>query len=291
MTKVAESIVDLLSSFEVKRANEIDIKVLKSMTAPIVDGEEQRQIIKTFTSKDYLEDDKTGRLASFVILSPEELPLVFFSLRCGELFESTSMNKMRIGHDAYIALQEWTNGELTTKEEQDEALSKIRCAISEGLTIDDFESFDDKHKAWEYDDIIDSKKEINKVFKVYPAIELKLFGINESAKAYWKSLGLPNDKKMGECLFWTKVVEVICKVQKIVGCQYLFLFAADKDVEGQLVQYYRVRLGFDYNAKMTANKPRFDWDCQFLFQDIESLLKGRDRFISSFTKEKIVYKQ
>lgn len=89
---------------------------------------------------------------------------------------------------------------------------------------------------------------------------------------------------MGETIFFMKVVDTLEHMLNYVGCHYLYLFAADQEAEGQLVQYYRVRLGFNANAKMTANKPRFDWDCQFLFQDIESLLDRKDKFRTSFSK-------
>lgn len=257
------------------------------MTAPIVDGIEQRQIIDTFVSEKYIEDDKNGNLASFVVFSPSDVPLAFFSLRCGELFEETSVKKMKIGHNAYVALYNLSNNKLTTKSEQEDALERIRMAISEGLSVEDFELLEDKKKDWEYDDVIDANKEINKVLKAHPAVELKLFGINDSAKSYWKNLGMPKDIKMGESIFFTKVVETLQNMLSYVGCRYVYLFAADREAEGQLVQYYRVRLGFASNARMTANKPRFDWDCQFLFQDISELLKQKEDFYRR-THEEIV---
>jgi len=84
---------------------------------------------------------------------------------------------------------------------------------------------------------------------------LKLFGTNEAGKEYWKSLGLPKEIKMGETLFWLKVVDTLEQMHKYVGCQYVYLFAADKEADGQLVQYYRVRLGFKSDASLSANKP------------------------------------
>lgn len=34
-------------------------------------------------------DDSNGNLASFVVMAPTGISLIFFSLRCGELFEET----------------------------------------------------------------------------------------------------------------------------------------------------------------------------------------------------------
>lgn len=287
MGMMTESQKGLIKNLRIKRAHEVDCALLRSMTGPVIDGVEIRNIIDIFVSDKYLGDDQEGALASFVILSEDEtIPLGFFSLRCGELFEETSARKMQICHNAHVALHvlmdERSKPGSHSKDELDAAMNHIRLANNEGLGLDDFEPLEDKKKAWKYDDVIDAGKEVKKVFRSYPAIELKLFGTNNSAKDYWKTLGLPEDKKMGEVLFWTKVVDGIRDILETVGCQYLYLFAADEEAEGQLVQYYRVRLGFGADIRKSANKPRFDWDSQFLFQDMKSLFRRQDHFLKTF---------
>lgn len=274
-------------NLKIKRAHEVDRALLCSMMGPVVDGVEIRNIIDIFVSDRYLKDDKDGALASFVIMSEDETILLgFFSLRCGELFEETSARKMQICHNAYIALHvlmdERSKPGAHSKEELEAALNHIRLANGEGLGLDDFEPLEDKKKAWTYDDVIDAGKEVKKVFRSYPAVELKLFGTNSSANKYWRTLGFPEGKKMGETLFWTKVVDGVRDILETVGCQYLYLFAADEEAEGQLVQYYRVRLGFGADIRKSANKPRFDWDSQFLFQDMESLFRRQEHFLETF---------
>lgn len=276
--------LSLIESFQVKRACEVSRDVLESMKGPMVDGIEQRNIIEIFTSSEYLKDDRNGTLASFVVMSPDDIPLAFFSVRCGELFKETEMNKVRAGYDAYVALQKLASGLVLSAEDQKKSKDCILNAIKLGLSIDDFMIFYNKKKAWKGDDIMDANKGINRVVDAYPAVELKLFGVNEECKTYWKSLGLPDDKKLGECIFWLKIVDVIQSMLNYVGCQYLYLFAADKEPEGQLVQYYRVRLGFESEAGVMANKPSFDWESQFLFQGISSLLHRCAEFRRSFSK-------
>jgi hypothetical protein len=250
------------------------------MTAPIVDGKEQNQIISLFNSKEYLQDDENGNLASFVVMSPMNIPLVFFSFRCGELFKEPQVERMIIGHEAFIALQKLMENKFNSDEERLQALAAVKRAADEGLTIDDLQPLYQKKESWNEDEKLEATKEITKVLVSYPAVELKLFGTNESAKEYWKSLGFPEDMKMGETLFWLKAVEILEKITQYVGCQYVYLFAADKEAEGQLVQYYRVRLGFKSDSSLAANKPRFDWQCQFLFQSTDELLGRRKQFVS-----------
>lgn len=280
------NIKSLVDSFEIRRVREVDTRILQSMAAPVVDGKEQRQILDLFISDSNIEADKQGVIASFVVLSPTKIPLVFFSLRCGELFAETSADLMRVGHDAYVALYKLYNKEIQSQEDYSKALSTIRLAKSKGLTVEALKPLYDKQRSWEHDSILDANKEVNKVLDVFPAVELQLFGVNEAAKPYWHSLGFPNDMKMGESLFFLKVVSTIQMMMDYVGCQYLYLFAADKEAEGQLVQYYRVRLGFNSDIRLMTNKPRFDWECQFLFQDMDSLLRKKEIFFQSLVKNK-----
>lgn len=272
----------LLDGFEVRRAREIATPILRAMTGPIINGEEDRNIIEIFVSDEYLQDDAKGHLASFVVLAPTDLPMAFFSLRCGELFEKSTQYKMMLSHNACVALDFLMNNQTVTKEQYDEAMSHIQKARDEGLSIDDFEELPSKKGSLKEDELLEADKDITRVHKVHPAIEIKLFGINESARSYWKSLGLPEDKKMGETLFWTKVLEKIRQIMSVVGCEYVYLFAADNEAEGELVQYYRVRLNFASNAKMSANKPRFDYQSQFLFQSVKNLFDKQRQFFENF---------
>jgi len=280
MSKLTETALDIIEGFEIRRVRDLEGSTLKSMKGPEVDGIEQRNIIDIFTSDQYLKDDLNGNLASFVVMAPTGIPLIFFSLRCGELFEETSLAKMQICHNAYIALYKLGNNMITSETERKEAIERIRIANSDGMSIDDFEPIEDKKHDWQYDDVVDANKEINKVFKSHPAVELKLFGVNAAAENYWKSLRLPNDIKMGETLFWLKVVKTLETIMQYVGCRFAYLFAANKEAEGRLVKYYRVRLGFNSSIKMTTNKPRFDWNSQFLFQSINDLFKRKSKFVS-----------
>ena len=279
------NILEILESLTVKRVYDLDVDVLRSMTAPIIEGKEQRQIMDIFCCEKSIEEDKNGNLASFVVLAPNGFPLVFFSLRCGELFKGVSMHKMNIAHEAYLALEKLMNDRCVMQEEKDVALNKLRKAQDEGLNLDDIGNLEEKYKSWSIDKRIDGEKEVNRVLESYPAIELKLFGINKSAEVYWESIGFPRDIKMGETLFWNNVVRVLQDVRSYIGCQYVYLFAADEEPDGQLVQYYKVRLGFDANVNISTNKPHFDWKCQFLYQEMDSLFSGKKHFFHYLKNE------
>lgn len=87
---------------------------------------------------------------------------------------------------------------------------------------------------------------------------------------------------MGETLFWIKVVDKIRQMMDMVGCEFVYLFAADNEPEGELVQYYRVRLNFGSDSKMSANKPHFDYMSQFLFQSVKDLFEKQQYFLDKY---------
>jgi hypothetical protein len=121
---------------------------------------------------------------------------------------------------------------------------------------------------------------IEQVSEVLPGIELKYLGVSEDAKELWASYGLP--KRMGETLFWQCVVDKIEDICKCVGCQYLYLFAADNKPDGNLVSYYNTRLHFEKDLDLNANKPHFDFKCRFMCQEIEVLRQNKTHFFDHF---------
>lgn len=272
----------ILYSFKVKRAREIDPSILQEMRGAIINGEEIRNIIDIFSSDEYLKNDIEGHLASFVIVSPSGLPMVFFSLRCGELFEKSPTYKMQLSHAAYLAISTLMSNPSITRAKRDELMSHIKKAKKEGLSIADLEQLSSKKVLMKQDELLEVDKDITRVHKVHPAIEIKLFGTNISANSYWKSLGLPEEMKMGETLFWIKIVDKIRQMMDMVGCEFVYLFAADNEPEGELVQYYRVRLKFGSDSKMSANKPHFDYMSQFLFQSVKDLFENQQYFLDKY---------
>ena len=51
MSEIVEKALDLIDTFEVRRARDVEESILKSMTAPIVNGIEQRNIIECFSER------------------------------------------------------------------------------------------------------------------------------------------------------------------------------------------------------------------------------------------------
>lgn len=59
----------------------------------------------------------------------------------------------------------------------------------------------------------------------------------------WDGYGLPQN--LGTTVFWYFIVPKILEMLKIVGCEYVFLFAADLTPYEELIRYYSDQLKFE----------------------------------------------
>ena len=75
---------------------------------------------------------------------------------------------------------------------------------------------------------------------------------------------------------------MVMEALKYVGCQYMFLFAADKSKEEKLVRYYEDQLNFKRPDELATAKPFYDFTCKFMCHEISSLEKEREEFFANF---------
>ena len=81
---------------------------------------------------------------------------------------------------------------------------------------------------------------------------------------------------LGFGLFWCKIVPLILDIAKMVGCEYLYVFAADRSDDldaSKLITYYKQSLcfrGLDSEG-VEALKPGYDENCKGLIQPVRYL--------------------
>ena len=130
----------------------------------------------------------------------------------------------------------------------------------------------------------DEKTEANKpIYRVditFPGIEIVHFCTNDNAKEYWERQSIHHP--MGEVLFWQFIIPKIEEVQKIVGCQYVYLFAADSSEDRTLINYYNVSLKFIAQENIGTSKLKYDYCCEFLLQEISNLVGFRKEYFDNF---------
>ena len=139
---------------------------------------------------------------------------------------------------------------------------------------------------------------IMRVSQTFPGIVLTHFCRNEKY-TFPERISFP----LGFYVFWEIIVDRILCIASILGCQYLYLFAADNtdcpmnmdsainyidaDIFDEsddsnesvqtykLVEYYKNELKFEEVQGMTIVKPYYDFKCFSLIQSIQKLSDNR----------------
>lgn len=278
--KITQEQMRILSGFRSERITGVDNAFVQSIKGALIDGKEN-QLATLFKGAQNADDDRKDIVASYIVLSPENVVLGFYSLRCGELFRQVDLQKMELCAKAWEAFTKLYSNPTMPSKDSIPLIAAIMEARNAGITSpNEWESFYHKKVSYLNDKKAWSGSNIEQVSEVLPGVELKYLGVNEDAKNLWSSYGLP--RRMGETLFWHCVVNKIEEMCKLVGCHYLYLFAADDKPDGNLVAYYNTILHFDKESDLNANKPHFDFKCRFMCQEIETLRRNKVYFFDHF---------
>lgn len=215
-------------------------------------------------------DDEAGKTCVYTILEPENQKIVcFFSLRCGAVFDT---------HEEDDALRELDTDELRLLKELEKA--RNTDITTYGQMCQFYRKEHPKgdmiikiveRKATRIKD--ETSSSCIDVMNSHPSIEIQHF-CRCDAHIYT----LPEEIKqfpLGFGLFWQQIVPKIKEISKLIGCEYLYLFAADKsdDDEKHLVKHYVDDLRFNpaEDLGLTIARPEDDQNCWSLIQRINCL--------------------
>lgn len=135
---------------------------------------------------------------------------------------------------------------------------------------------------------------VKQVSETFPGIVLTHFCKNADY-SFFEKLAFP----IGFYVFWEIVVTEVLHIASLLGCQYLYLFAADnteampsditvmyseylEEDEDEtipvyrLVEYYKNELKFEDVQDVTILKPYYDFSCFSLIQRMDELSEHRD---------------
>lgn len=218
----------------------------------------------------YLIKDKTGNIACY------------FSIKCG-LIVGDDLN-VHLSDDERTILELYVeakkNGDTEAEENLFAAINSSFPERADELFKIALKKLDRKTEAME---IGQSQSTIN-VPICYSAIELRHLCRNANYKLD-ESIGVP----LGFGLFWEKIVPIIENISNMIGCKYVYLFAADdsRKVDGnvkKLVRYYKNDFKFyecDESVKLV--KPDYDNFCYGLIQRVSDLKKNRNAIWEEFS--------
>lgn len=281
---------ELLDSFVCERLSESSFS---NKCASQIESKRGAQLVGYLKHRGHVEDS-SGITAFYTIRNKDNLPLAFFSLKCGLLFSPSMIDSAENDVvlqqrliDALDSGKDETNPDSVALFKVVEELAvKRNCTIEEMIRNLKFQAIARKSQAIVYktqyhdDEKTEADKPIYRVHITYPGIEMVHFCTNDNAKDYWKSVQI--DHPMGEVLFWWHIMPKIQKVQQIAGCQYAYLFAADSSEDRTLINYYNVSLKFMKPEGIGTSKPRYDFCCEFLIQEINKLIDYKTDYFKNF---------
>lgn len=276
--RITSEQLSILESLQCERlsSNSCNLYLVESFYNDINDT-----IAQTLKNDAYKEDEENS-VAYYVVKHPNDQILFFFSLKCGLLFDHFIKPELL---DQLQKLAEGLNDisddkTLTPEQRRDitDVMEKIRA--NKGVTKEDIH----KLRQQKLDILEELEKEFNadiaRVGKTFSGIELVHFCSNSDTDDSWGNFELPQLR--GTIIFWYFVVPKVLEALKYVGCQYLFLFAADKSKDEKLVRYYEDQLNFKRPDELATAKPFYDFTCKFMCHEISSLEREREEFFANF---------
>lgn len=287
MARISEEQSRIINSFHCERlsSNEENKELIKNFTS------EKGKSLVAYLNEKAWQEDVDGVTAYYLIKSDENDIAMFFSLKCGSLFEimlqeENLRQKIEFAEKTCVLAN-------STDEEGQRLFAQRLEQYQQGKSVPPKVFLDILKFGIEQNRTLlqrvcgDKQREENeqiiRVYSTYPGIELVHFCLNDGIREKWKSLGVQHP--MGEVMFWTHIAPLIYEIQMRIGCQYVFLFAADLSEDGVLINYYDIALKFKKNPKFGTNKPLYDFCCEFMCQEICELRKNREVYFDNFNPD------
>lgn len=272
--------------------------------------------ISRYLAREAWDDDQCRNTKVFLVRDKTTRQVVFYyALSCGILYsELNPFNLLpteKLLVEKYIKALKWCRKRNMSSQEQEDAnnyysevlgefYEKIgdsdRVTVLITLAEDKVNIKEEKEEAFEETAEGDHTKQVKETF---PAIDIKFLCRNAQYQ-----LPMQLDFKLGVYVFWEIIVPHILKISDMVGCKYVYLFAADntesdasqemivpmwtpdydpdedapgedKDFVRKLVSYYITELKFRPVSEYTILKPHFERTCYTLIQEVESLSAKR----------------
>lgn len=240
-------------------------------------------------------EDLDGSTAFYIIKDSKGNTLLFFSLKCGALFQHLDEEQIK-QQKQFLELAKHIIQSPSNEEEREIASLILDKFRSNGIISEDEakvlmtvkiaknkKKYNAILKALDSDKERDPNEHIIRVASTHSGIELVHLCANERCKHLWPKHLFPHS--LGKVMFWKFIIPIVEDVRKLVGCKYLFLFAADNTVDLTLVNYYQVDLHLDRPNHIGTSKPQYDFNCVFMCQDIDKMVQKRHEFFNNFNPD------
>ena len=214
-------------------------------------------------------DDQANRIAYYVVKDGDDNILFFFSLKCGLLYdEFIEGDRLKEMQSFYAHILQLCKDETLSEEDRLAANSLLeQVRTKKGVKKEDVARA--LHMPVDSDEFTKIfGKNLKNVGKTFPGLEIVHFCANDEYRHVWTDLQIP--MKLGSYIFSRFLVPIVQDLTKLVGCEYLFLFAADLTEDEELIKYYQT-LGFKLADEHCAAIPIYDFTCKFMSQKVSGL--------------------
>lgn len=282
--KITEEQLNLLDSLHCERFSS-DIRNLRDIENFY--NRRNDQLVEPLRNEAY-QDDEEGRIAYYLVKHTSGKILFYFSLKCGLLYDRFINNdeKLKSLKNLLACFMDLKNDPSTSEEDKetiDSIFEKLRTR--KGFTKADVAKI--KKKKGNAIEEIEKEftDEVRRVGETYAGIEIVQFCANDDdeCRKLWRDFKF--DQKLGVTVFWHFIVPVILDTMKLIGCQYLFLFAADLSEDEELINYYRNYLKFEDSLGRGTAIPLYDDMCKFMYQETNGLKEKQAEFYDNFNHD------
>ena len=280
MSRITKQQKKILESFSIERlsSSTINLRLVEDFFNP------KSESLTNKIQSEAFEEDENGSVAYYVIKNKEGNIVFYFSLKSGQLYDKLiEKEQLRLIKNLFKYFDEIEKEESTSDEDR-QLIKEIRESVrtSKGISKAELEKIQKKDNKAVTDIENVFTENLQRVGQTFAGVEIVQFCANETYREYFDSLGFfPH---FGAVVFWYFLVPIILKVRKHIGCQYLFLFAADTSDDESLIRYYRT-LHFADAGKHGAVIPLYDWTCRFMYQEISVLAQRKREFFNNFNRD------
>ena len=211
--------------------------------------------------------NQRGSIAYYVIRNAAKEIVLFFSLKCGVLFDPNPVVDFMKEFKNIRMYQTWLasrSGDWQARRYMD----MMRTLMGDELykqKVDELKAY--HHIKIDKRDPLNSK--MIRVFDGLSAIELVEFCSNDATKGCWDKAKM-GQNTMGKTLFWKFIYPKMVQISSLIGSDYAFLFAADGSEDHTLITYYE-SLHFQIMPKMGTVKPFYDMNCYFMAKRLRTM--------------------
>lgn len=275
--KITESQLELLRSLKCERlsSNTANFSLINDFY-----NTRNNSLVDTLQGDAY-DDDENNRIAYYIVKTVDDKILFFFSLKCGllydEFIEGDRLKEIKSFYDTILRMSLDEAQPVENKKAIASILESVRS--KKGIKKEDVARV--LHLSVDSDEF--SKifgKNLKNVGRTFPGVELVHFCANDAHREEWDEYDLPQN--MGTTIFWYFIVPKILEMLKIVGCEYVFLFAADLTPYEELIRYNSDQLKFEKVDEHCVAIPMYDFTCQFMSQKTCELEGKRKQFFEEF---------